>query len=195
MKEGILLELYKRPETVFSISEISQMFPNISSESLRDRLYYFAKAGKLKHPRYGIYTKEEYNALELANKIYTPSYISLETVLAQGGVVFQHYEKIFAVSYVTRTISVDSIEIQYRRLGEAILTSMEGVESKTGYFEASLERAFLDAVYIYKDYYFDNLSVIDWNKVNGLKRIYKSAAFEKRVDSYYEQYKKDYGQH
>ena len=53
---------------------------------------------------------------------------------------------------------------------------------------ASKERAFLDAVYLYKDYHFDNLGSLDWEKIEDLKKIYKSKAFEKRVNSYYHDY-------
>jgi len=39
--------------------------------------------------RRGIYAKDKnYDRLELANRIYTPSYISLETVLSREGIVF-----------------------------------------------------------------------------------------------------------
>ena len=76
-----------------------------------------------------------------------------------------------------------------------ILTNTEGIEQKTGYFIATPERAFLDAVYIYKDYHFDNLSPINWERVENLKKIYKNKIFEKRVGQYYKFYKEEYGQH
>ncbi len=184
MDTDLILQLYSRPETVFSFSEITQLFPVISCESLRNRLYYFTKVGKLQRLHQGIYAKKEYNPFELANKIYKPSYVSLETVLAKGGVIFQHYETIFLVSYLTRTIRVNSIGIQYRQIKRDILTNTRGIEQKTGHFIATLERAFLDAVYIYKNYHFDNLGTIDWEKVESLKTIYNSKAFEKRVEGY-----------
>lgn len=195
MNGNLLLQLYSRPETVFTIDEISQLFPNISSKSLRDRLYYFTKVGKIRRLHHGIYAKKEYNPFELANKLYKPSYISLETVLTKGGVVFQHYETIFLVSYLTRTIKINSTDIQYRQLKGEVLTNTQGVEQKTGYFIATVERAFLDAVYIYKNYHFDNLEAINWEKVENLKTIYKSKVFEKRVEGYYKLYQEDYGKH
>ncbi len=193
MDNDLILTLYSRPETVFTLSEISIIFPKIAYASLRDRLYYFAKVGKLKRLRQGVYAKVDYNPFELANKLYKPSYISLETVLGSGNVVFQYYETIFAVSYLTRTVKVNDISIQYRQIKGDILTNTEGIEQKNGYFIATLERAFLDAVYIYKNYHFDNLGVINWGKVEVFKKIYKSKAFEKRVEEYYKDYKEDYG--
>lgn len=195
MDKDLILKLYSRPETVFTMDEISQLFPDISYESLRDRLYYFTKAGKLKRLHRGIYAKKDYNILEFANKLYKPSYISLETVLAKGGVVFQYYETIFVVSYLTRSVKLDDIKVQYRQIKGGILTNPQGIEYKEGYFIATVERAFLDAVYIYKNYHFDNLGTIDWEKVAKFKKIYGSKAFNKRVEGYSRLFKEDYGKH
>ena len=190
---SIIFKLYERPETVFSLHEISQLFPDIAYESMRDRLYYFTKIGKLKRPSHGIYAKADFNALELVNKLYKPSYISLETVLAKESVVFQYYETIFAVSYLTRSVAVNEINIQYRQLKGDVLTNTTGIEYKDGYYIASRERAFLDAIYIYKNYHFDNLGTIDWQIVDSLKKIYNNKNFEKKVEDYYRDYKEDYG--
>src|SRR3990167_1110338 len=103
MNSDIILKLYSRPETVFTIDEICQLFPHIPYQSVQDRLYYFTKVGKLKRLHQGIYAKEGYSLFELANKLYKPSYISLETVLGQENVIFQYYETIFK-AYVRRFI-------------------------------------------------------------------------------------------
>lgn len=195
INNDLILQLYSKPQTVFTLDEVSQLFPDLTYESVRDRLYYFTKVGKLKRLHQGIYAKEGYNPLELANKLYKPSYISLETVLAKGNVVFQYYKTIFVVSYLTRTIKVNNTTIQYRQMKGDVLTNLQGIEQKEGYFIAMLERAFLDAIYIYKNYHFDNLGAIDWGKVTELKKIYKNKVFEKRVEEYYLIYKEDYGKH
>lgn len=191
--KDFLLTLYSKPQTVFTLDEISLYFPDISYVNLRSKVRYFTDAGKLKRLRQGVYAKLEYNPLELANKLYKPSYVSFETVLARGGVVFQYYETIFLASYLTRNVEVDGVRIQYRQIKGNVLTNPEGVESKESYFIATLERAFLDAVYLYKNYHFDNLGTIDWGKVDKLKKIYNSKAFEVRVEEYYMIYKEDYG--
>jgi predicted transcriptional regulator of viral defense system len=195
MDENMILDLYRRPETVLTIDEIAQMFPEISYKSLKDRLSYFTKTGHIRRLRSGVYAKLDYNPLELANKVYKPSYISLETVLFRGGVVFQTYQTIFVVSYLTRTLTIDHQDIQLRKMKEVVLTNMAGIDPQTGYFMASLERAFLDAIYIYRDYHFDNLEVINWEKVEFLKGIYRSLAFEKRVKGYYQIYQEEHGRH
>ena len=191
----MILDLYRRPETVLTIAEIAQMFPEISYKSLKDRLSYFTKTGRIRRLRSGVYAKPDYNPLELANKVYKPSYISLETVLFRGGIVFQTYQTIFVVSYLTRTLTIDHQDIQLRKMKEVVLTNMAGIDPQTGYFMASLERAFLDAIYIYRDYHFDNLEGVNWEKVESLKGIYHSLAFEKRVEGYYQIYQEEHGRH
>lgn len=195
MKDNLLLQLYSQAQTVFTMDELSQLFPNIGYKNLKDRLYYFTKVGKLKRPHRGIYAKNDYDSFELGNKIYTPSYISLETVLKKAGVVFQNYETIFLVSHLTRTLLIQNLNIQYRKIPSFILTNKLGIEEKVGYFIATPERAFLDVVYIYKNYHFDNLGIIDWSKVDNLKNIYKSKVFEKRVKDYFKSYQEEYAKH
>lgn len=193
MDKDFILTLYSKPQTVFTLDEISLYFPDTPYVDLRSKVRYFANVGKLKRLRQGVYAKIEYNPFELANKLYKPSYISFETVLARGGVVFQYYETIFLASYLTRGIAVDGVGIQYRQIKGEVLTNPEGIEQKESYFIATLERAFLDAVYLYKNYHFDNLGTINWEKVDELKKIYNSKAFERRVEEYRLIYKEDYG--
>ncbi len=195
MDPDLITQLYNRPETVFSFDEIAQLKPDVNPKNLRNRLYRSVVSGKLKRLHRGVYAKESYNPLELATKIYTPSYISLETVLVAHGVVFQHYETVFAVSYLTREITVDNVTVSLRKMHDSILINTIGVERKTGYYIATRERAFLDAVYMYKNYHFDNLGGIDWEKVEEYKNIYTNAAFSKRVNDYYKDYKNEYGKH
>ena len=46
---------------------------------------------------------------------------------------------------------------------------------------ASKERAFLDIMYINKDYYFDNLIGIDWDKVFKILPIYNNKRMTKKI--------------
>ncbi len=191
MNKNLILEIYKKPQTIFSLKEISLMFPEFAYKNLKSKLSYFVSTGKLKRVRKGIYAKENFNSLELANKIYTPSYISLETVLEKEGIVFQKYETIFVSSYLTRRIKVEDQEICYRKIKDEVLLNSLGVKEENSYFIASKERAFIDAVFIYKDYHFDNLRPLDWEKIKEIEKIYSSKTLVKRVIQYYKIYRKD----
>ncbi len=66
-----------------------------------------------------------------------------------------------------------------------ILTNHIGIEMKKNYAIATLERAFLDVIYLYKDYHFDNLVPIDWSKIDTLLPIYRgNKRMAKKVREY-----------
>ncbi len=181
MKKDFILNLYQSKNTVFTIDEIALLSGEIERFNLKSKINYYVKKGELRNVRKGIYTKIEYDPFELATKIFTPSYISLETVLKKEGVIFQTYETIFIVSYLSRKIEVDSHPIQYRRLKEQYLLSQDGIIQKQNYAIATKERAFLDVLYLYGEYYFDNPEVLDKEKIIALLDIFQSETLSKRA--------------
>jgi hypothetical protein len=66
------------------------------------------------------------------------------------------------------------------------LTNNIGLEYKGTYWIATKERAFLDTLYLNKNYYFDNISVLDKEKIFEILPIYKSKSLEKKVKEIYE---------
>src|SRR6056297_3010887 len=95
-------KIYKSTQTVFTTKDISLIWDNNNLDKIKSSLSYYTKKGKLYRIRKGIYAKDKnYNKFELATKIYTPSYISLETVLAKNDIIFQYYKTIFVVSYLS----------------------------------------------------------------------------------------------
>lgn len=187
--KDFILRLYSLPQTVFTLKEISLLFPNALYKNLKSQVSYFVKVNKLARIRKGIYAKEGYNPLELTNKIYTPSYISFETTLEREGIIFQHYETIFAASYLSRKVTVGGNNLVYRKIRDNILLNPKGIENKDNYFIASAERAFLDMIFLFKNYHFDNLDSLNWDEIMNLYKIYKSKALEKRVKDYYRIFK------
>lgn len=192
MRNDLIISLYKKQQTVFTLKDVSLLFPEIPYNNLKARMSYFSKSGSIIKLSRGVYVKDKFDVLELANKLYVPSYVSLETVLQKAGVTFQYYESIFAVSYVSRTVEVGNYTIEYRRIRKDILLNKQGIEEQGNVVIASPERAFLDAVFLYKDYHFDNLDSLNWDKIMELKNIYASRAFGKRVEEYYQIYKENH---
>lgn len=173
MKKDYLLDLIKLKNTVFTAKDISLFWQETDVNFIKKKIYRYLKADKIYSIRRGIYVKnKDYSRFELATKIYTPAYISFETVLAKAGVTFQFYNQIFAASYLTRNLSIDNQDYCFKKIKNSVLTNKTGIEIKDGYFIASPERAFLDVVYLNKDYYFDNLSGLDWNKIFDILPIY-----------------------
>jgi len=192
MDKDIIFELYRKESTVFTLKEITLLFPNLSYKTILNKLVYAIKTSRLKKIRKGVYVKNDFNFLELANKLYTPSYVSFETVLQKEGIIFQVYKTIFVASYLTRNIKLKENEIFYRKIKNEILLNKKGVEKINNYFIATKERAFLDAIFLYKNYHFDNLKPLNWEKIMELKKIYLSKTLEKRVNEYYQIFKEEY---
>jgi len=191
MRHNLILEIYKKNQTVFTTKDFSLFFPEVPYHRLKRKLSYYVKTGKISHLKRGVYAKENFDALELANKIYAPSYISLETVLRKEGVVFQESSVISVVSYLTREISCGGVKIYYRKIKDEILINKRGITAENNYFLASKERAFLDAVFLYKNYHFDNLAALNWKRIFDLAGIYQSKILHKRVNDYYQIFQRE----
>ncbi len=184
---GVLLRSSK---TVFSVKDVALLWGEEQERKVALRLNKYTKAGKLIRLRRGFYAKDKnYDCLELATRIYTPSYISFETVLTRGGINFQYYNSIFVASYITRDIEVNGQKISYIRMKDYVLSNTAGVEQNGNVAMATKERAFLDRIYISKDYHFDNLNILDWNKVFEILPIYHNKRMKKKVESYFNHYK------
>lgn len=186
MKKKDIFEIFRLKSTVLTFNEISLVLRETNLNLLKRRINHYVKTKKLYSPRKGIYAKDKnYDRFELATKIYTPSYISLETVLENEGVIFQHYKSIYAVSYLNREIKSDDNIFIYKKIKDIVLSNSKGIEKKENYFIATKERAFLDILYLYKDYYFDNLKSINWNDCFDIVKIYENKSLIKRLKEYY----------
>lgn len=190
--KGQYLEvLLRSPKTVFTTKDIALLWGEQAGNAVRVRLSKYVKTGKLVRVHRGIYAKDrQYDRFELATRIYIPSYISFETVLTRAGINFQYYGNIFVASYVTREITADGERISFVRMKEDILSNTAGIDHSGGYSIATKERAFLDRIFISKDYHFDHLDILDWDKVFEILPIYQSKRMDKKVKEYFEYYKK-----
>jgi predicted transcriptional regulator of viral defense system len=182
--------LLRSKQTVFSTKDAALLWEEGNESTISARLNSYVKAGKLIRMRRGFYAKDkEYDRFELATRIYTPSYVSFETVLAQEGVTFQYYGTIFVASYVNREITIGGKKdqkITFVRMKDYVLSNPAGIEHVNGVAKATKERAFLDRLYVSKDYHFDNLHGIDWEKVSSLAPIYHNKRLIKNLEKYHD---------
>ncbi|MFA4817343.1 MAG: hypothetical protein WC608_01300 [Parcubacteria group bacterium] len=189
--DNFLTIIYGSKQTVFTSMEIAILIGEKNTNKLKSKLAYYVKTGKLIRLRRGIFAKNEaYDKNELAVRVYTPAYVSFETVLAKEGVIFQYYEAIFVASYLSRNLNFKGNKLTYRKLKNEILINQRGMINKETYFEATKERAFLDILYLFGDYHCDNLRSIDWNICFDIVKIYKNKTLEKRLKKYFKEYAK-----
>lgn len=192
MKKGFLKELLRRNQTVYSFKTLVLLWPNTKPSTIKSRINYYVKKGELYHIRRGLYAKDKnYERFELATKLYTPAYISFESVLVWAGIVFQHYKQIFVATYQSKNLVCDGQDFVFKKIKSTILIDAIGVDIKENYSIASPERALLDTLYINKYYYFDNLGPINWDKVFEILPIYKNKRMTKEVYRIYKLIKQE----
>jgi hypothetical protein len=185
-KGEYLESLLRSPKTIFSTKDVVLLWGEQTESAVRVRLNYYVRTGKLIRVHRGFYAKDKnYDRFELATRIYTPSYISFETVLTREGVNFQYYGNIFVASYVNREINADDQKITFVRMKDYVLSNTVGIGHKEGYAIATRERAFLDRIYVSKDYHFDNLANLNWNRVFEILPIYHNKRLERKIKEYF----------
>ncbi len=182
VNQNIILSVYKDNRTVFRLNDIALIVGETNFKSLNKKLNYYVRTGKLMNPRKGIYAKPDYKPEELACTIYTPSYISLEYVLQESGIIFQYDSRITSVSYLSRTIEVKGRTFLFRKIKGDILVNTAGINRQDDHINiASAERAFLDLLYLSPEYYFDNLNPLNKQIAYKLLSIYQSKSLSERV--------------
>jgi predicted transcriptional regulator of viral defense system len=181
-----LSAILKSKKTVFTFKDISLLWGLTDKRSAIAGINYYVNKGELYRVRRGIYAKDKnYDKIELASRIYTPAYVSFETVLARAGVIFQYYSQIFVASYLTRDIEIDGQTYRYRKIKGTVLTDANGILNRDGTAIATKERAFLDTMYLNTDYHFDNLEPLDWDMVFDTLPLYNNKRMTAKIHQYH----------
>ncbi len=190
---SLLKKILRSPKSVFSFKELLLLTDKPSVVHLKNQVSYYVKKGDLHRVRRGIYAKNmEYDPKEVATKIFIPSYISFETVLRDEGILYQFYTSTFVASYRSQTIDCDGHRYIFRTMKRSILTNSAGVTHNEKYSIASPERAFLDMLYIHKDYHFDSLSSLNWDNVYMLLPLYDNKRMVRVVKEHHDRFIQDY---
>ena len=189
--DNLIAKLYESPKTILTTKDIALIWEETNTTSLISKIKYYAKKGSLIRLTRGVFAKnKEYDIKELATSIYTPSYISFETVLREAGIIFQQHDSIFVAGLYSATKKIGDHTITFRKLKDRVLYSALGVKNEKNYSIATPERAFLDTIYLSPKFYFDNLRSINWETCFELAKIYDNKQLIKRVT----QYQKNYAQ-
>lgn len=188
---SLIAKVYQSPKSILSNKDLALIWGINDKQSVYAKAAYYVKQGALIRLTRGVFAKStDFHPRELATSIYTPSYISFETVLREAGVIFQHYDAIFIAGPWSLTKKVDQYTFTFRKLKDATLFNTTGVVNKDHYSIATLERAFLDMIYLFPNYYFDNLKPINWERCNEIVKIYHNKQLVRRLH----QYKKTYAE-
>jgi len=183
--DNLVAKLYQTSKTILTNKDLALIWEETSPNNLKAKTAYYVKQGALIRLIRGVFAKDKkYNVKELAASIYTPSYISFETVLREAGIIFQHYDTIFVAAHWPATKKIDKHNFTFRKLKDSVLYNSVGVKSKNNYSMATPERAFLDTIYLFPKYHFDDLKTINWELCHELVKIYNNKQLIKRLNKY-----------
>ncbi len=183
--DNLIAKLYESPKTVLTIKDIALIWEETNTVNLLSKVKYYAKQGSLTRLTRGVFAKDKnYSPKELATSVYTPSYISFETVLREAGIIFQHHDSIFVAGPYSTTKKINDTTITFRKLKDSILYSPLGIKNEKNYSIATPERAFLDTIYLSPKFYFDNLRSINWETCFEIAKLYDNKQLIKRVSHY-----------
>lgn len=183
--DNLIAKIYGSPKTVFNTKDIALIWEENNKNNLKSKISYYVRNKNLIRLKNGVFVKnKDYDRQELATSIYTPSYISFETILRENGVIFQYYDAIFVASKLSKNVLVDGQKISFRKIKEAVLYNPLGIINKNNYSVASKERALLDTIYLFPQYYFDNLHSFDWQKCFEIAEIYQNKKLIERLKKY-----------
>jgi len=147
MKYPEIIKLFKnRNIKVFSNVTFRQV-TNLNHEAAKSILWRYKKRKLLANPKRGLYYFLEFSPqdYELANILYSPSYISFETVLSEHGIIPEVvYPIISATTKPTRALEFQERVFKYLKIKRQ---AFAGYSKKENYLVADPEKALADYLY------------------------------------------------
>ncbi len=142
----------KKP--IFSRADILKYFPREPSNQINTQLHRMMMRGDLVGIKRGLYCFPDLNVDEfvLANKIYEPSYVSLESALNIYGVIPDIVANVVSVTPITSKRFITSLgNYLYSKIAQTLFFGYtEILDERSGiyYNIATPEKALLDLIYI-----------------------------------------------
>ncbi len=165
--------LIKQDKKTFHASDLALLWGIDNQDTLNMTLKRFVDRGVLNRIHKGFYSTVDIKDLDPFDLgfayLNTYSYVSLETILAKEGVIFQEIKYITFVSSKSDTFEINGIRYKSRQLKDEYLNNSAGINKVGNHFEASLERATADMLYYNSKYFFDNPEIVDFDKVKKLQ--------------------------
>ncbi len=171
---------------VFSRTDVLKLFPEEPVNQINTQLYRMIKRGDLIGLKRGLYIFPNLNIDEfvIANKLYKPSYVSLESALNVFGVIPDISSVVTSVTTVTsKKINTSLGNFKYSKINENLFFGYKSIlDERSGFYYsiANPEKALLDLIYIRK---VKNLSEyrVDLNNINQTELLNYSQHFPKWV--------------
>lgn len=168
----------------FTLNDVRKLDPGFH----RQQLYYWQKQGYIKQVAGGYYiladqALDEMTLFMLANKIYEPSYVSLESALAYYQVIPETVLGVTSVSSrKTKQYETNWGVFIYRRIKPQYMIGYQVIEHSPGtkFKIASLEKALLDYLYLHTDIQSIDFEELRWNQTQ-LRHLLDHSIFSRYV--------------
>ena len=165
---------------LFGANDIRALFglSNVATASL---LHRYKKQGFILQVKRGLYVFPDVlpSDLYIANKIYSPSYISLEFALSYYGIIPENvYEITSVTTKATRRFETLGKIFSFRKIKKSAYTGY-GVEKQGGlsFYIADAEKAFVDANYLRLMNGQKPISRFNKEKINSKKALHYAKLF------------------
>jgi predicted transcriptional regulator of viral defense system len=147
MAKNNISRLLGTESSFFTLSSLQALF-NITRESARTTASRLVARGILIRLHRDLYVlvNRKYSLFSLANAIYQPSVISLETALNYWGLIVQVPQIIFSIGHGTHKCEVDKTEFVYRHIDSSLFRF--GQVKAEDFYITEPEKAFLDSLYM-----------------------------------------------
>lgn len=154
MKYGQLLTQIQSP--IFSRNDVLKLFPDEPENQINTQLHRLVKRGSLCNLKRGIYTfvDAKIDEFVIAGKLYTPSYVSLESALNIYGIIPDVVVNVTSVTTITsKKIATELGTFSYSKIRNDLFFGYTNIMDKTSglYYQiATPEKALLDYIYCRK---------------------------------------------
>lgn len=168
---------------IFSANHVRALF-GVSAVAASGLLHRYKKRGFILQIKRGMYTFPDMLPPDvyIANKLYSPSYISLEFALSYHGVIPETVYEITSVTTKgTRRFETLGKIFSYRKIKKAAYTGYEVQKQKgVSFIIADAEKAFVDANYLRLMNTQEPLSRFHKEKINPQKALDYAKLFDNR---------------
>lgn len=166
--------LLKQNKKTFHASDLALLWEINNKNTLKRTLKRFVDRGVLKRIHKGFYSTTNVSDIDPYDLgfsyLNTYSYVSLETILAREGIIFQDIKYITFVSSKSSKFNIGSVRYSSRQMKDEFLNNTVGIKKVGDHFEATLERAVADVIYYNSKYHLDNKDIIDFEKAKEIQK-------------------------
>ena len=183
---------------VFSLKDVELYVPNFRQQTFSE----WEKKGwinKLRNNKYvlGDFQPNDKDFYILANRLYEPSYVSLEMALNHYGVIPEVVQTITSVTTLkTNTIDTEFAQFIYKTIKPELFWGYTIIEQKShGTKIAELEKAILDYLYLNTSigtledfeglrWNKEEMKRIDWEKLEKYQKIFASKNIDSKIANF-----------